>query len=165
MHDVRLPRAAYTPWLVRVVASVIDLIPVAVVWGLWEAVTIAGATTDCVTYDNGGVVCTATSSPVNDLGFALAVVLTVGYLIWNFGHRQGAVGSSIGKSAMKFQVVDQKTWRPVGFATSLLRQAVHLVDAILCFVGFLVPLWDARRQTLADKLMNTVCVPRRPGRA
>jgi hypothetical protein len=65
---------------------------------------------------------------------------------------------------MKFRVVDGKTWRPIGFAASMLRQAVHLVDAIICFVGFLFPLWDAKRQTLADKLMNTVCVPRTPRR-
>ncbi|REO10986.1 RDD family protein, partial [Mycobacterium tuberculosis] len=31
--------------------------------------------------------------------------------------------------------------------------------AIICFVGFLFPLWDAKRQTLADKIMTTVCVP------
>jgi uncharacterized RDD family membrane protein YckC len=80
--------------------------------------------------------------------------------VLNFGYRQGVTGSSIGKAVMKFRVVDDKSWRPTGFATSLLRQAVHLVDAIICFAGFLIPLWDARRQTLADKLMGTVCVPR-----
>jgi hypothetical protein len=26
-------------------------------------------------------------------------------------------------------------------------------------VGFLFPLWDAKRQTLADKILNTVCLP------
>ena len=35
----------------------------------------------------------------------------------------------------------------------------HLIDAAVCFLGFLFPLWDARRQTLADKLVGTVCVP------
>lgn len=163
MYDARLPKAAYTPWFTRFVASVIDALPVAVVWGVWDVVAIASAATDCVTYDNGGVVCTSAGSPLSDVAFALVVVLTAGYLVWNFGHRQGATGASIGKSVMKFQVVDDKTWRPTGFATSMLRQAVHLIDAIICFVGFLFPLWDARRQTLADKLMNTVCVPRISG--
>lgn len=160
MYDARLPKAAYTPWFTRFVASVIDVLPVAVVWGIWETVAIASAATDCITYANGGVVCTSSGSPLSDVAFALAVMLTAGYVVLNFGYRQGVTGSSIGKSVMKFQVVDDKTWRPTGFATSILRQAVHLVDAIICFAGFLAPLWDARRQTLADKLMKTVCVPR-----
>ena len=37
--------------------------------------------------------------------------------------------------------------------------AAHGVDAIICYVGFLFPLWDAKRQTIADKIMSTVCVP------
>lgn len=159
MDGTRLPRTAYTPWLTRSVASVIDMIPVAVAWGAWEVVAIASAAIDCVTHPNGGVVCTSTRSPLSDIVVALVVLLTVGYLGWNFGYRQGATGSSIGKSVMRFQVVDGRTWRPIGFAAAMLRQVVHLVDAIVCFVGFLLPLWDVRRQTLADKLMNTVCVP------
>ncbi|COY49143.1 proline-rich antigen pra [Mycobacterium tuberculosis] len=42
---------------------------------------------------------------------------------------------------------------------SVVRQLAHFIDAIICFVGFLFPLWDAKRQTLADKIMTTVCVP------
>jgi len=26
-------------------------------------------------------------------------------------------------------------------------------------VGYLFPLWDAKRQTFADKIMTTVCLP------
>lgn len=135
------------------------MIPVVAGRGLWEAVVISSAATDCVIYDNGGVACTAIRSPVSDIALALMVLLAVAYLVWNFGYRQGYKGSSIGKSVMKFQVVDEKTWQPVGFATSMLRQVVHLLDAVICFVGFLFPLWDGKRQTLTDKLMATVCVP------
>ena len=35
----------------------------------------------------------------------------------------------------------------------------HLADAVICGVGYLFPLWDAKRQTLADKMMSTVCLP------
>jgi uncharacterized RDD family membrane protein YckC len=162
MHDTRLPRAAYTAWRIRSVAALFDVIPVGLGWGVWELVAVTSVAIDCVTYPNGGVVCTSTRSPESVVVAALMVVVTVGYLGWNFGYRQGATGSSIGKSVMRFQVVDGRTWRPIGFTASVLRQFVHLVDAVVCFVGFLVPLWDARRQTLADKLMNTVCVPRTP---
>ena len=35
----------------------------------------------------------------------------------------------------------------------------HAIDSAICYIGFLFPLWDAKRQTIADKLMKTVCVP------
>ncbi len=35
----------------------------------------------------------------------------------------------------------------------------HFVDFITCFIGYLFPLWDDKRQTLADKIMRTVVVP------
>ena len=35
--------------------------------------------------------------------------------------------------------------------------AQHILDA-LTYVGFLWPLWDAKRQTFADMLMRTVVV-------
>ncbi|MDZ7883751.1 MAG: RDD family protein [Mycobacterium sp.] len=83
------------------------------------------------------------------------------YLLWNFGHRQGKSGSSLGKAVLKFKVVSEKTWQPIGFWASVGRLAAHYVDQLPCFVGFLWPLWDAKRQTLADKIMSTVCVPLR----
>ena len=81
------------------------------------------------------------------------------FAIWNYGYRQGTTGSSIGKSVMKFTVVGEQTGQPIGFGRSVLRQLAHIVDALICYVGFLFPLWDAKRQTLADKIMSTVCLP------
>ena len=40
-----------------------------------------------------------------------------------------------------------------------IRQLAHAIDGAICYIGFLFPLWDAKRQTIADKLMKTVCVP------
>jgi hypothetical protein len=34
----------------------------------------------------------------------------------------------------------------------------HYVDQLICYIGYLFPLWDDKRQTIADKLMSTVCV-------
>ncbi len=89
----------------------------------------------------------------------LASVVGLFYLIWNYGYRQGTTGSSIGKSVMKFKVVSEVTGQPIGFGMSVVRFLAHFVDAIICFIGFLFPLWDSKRQTLADKIMTTVCLP------
>ena len=93
------------------------------------------------------------------LAQGLAWLLGLAYLIWNYGYRQGTTGSSLGKSVMKFKVVSETTGQPIGFGMSVVRQLAHFVDAIICYVGFLFPLWDAKRQTLADKIMTTVCLP------
>jgi uncharacterized RDD family membrane protein YckC len=86
-------------------------------------------------------------------------VMAVAYWIWNLGYRQGRTGSSIGKSVMKCKVVSEKTWQPIGFGLSVVRQIAHYVDQQVCFVGYLWPIWDDKRQTFADKIMATVCVP------
>jgi hypothetical protein len=39
------------------------------------------------------------------------------------------------------------------------RDIVHLLDSLPCYIGFLWPLWDAKRQTFADKILSTVVVP------
>jgi uncharacterized RDD family membrane protein YckC len=94
-------------------------------------------------------------------GLAFAVwAVTLAYLVWNFGYRQGKTGSSVGKSVMKFKAVGEKTWQPLGFGMSLVRQVVHWVDRMACYIGFLWPLWDKKRQTFADMIMGTVCVLR-----
>jgi uncharacterized RDD family membrane protein YckC len=81
------------------------------------------------------------------------------YVIWNLGYKQGTTGSSIGKSILKFKVVSEQTGQPIGFGLSVLRQIAHGIDAVICYVGYLFPLWDAKRQTIADKILSTVCLP------
>ena len=88
--------------------------------------------------------------------FGLAAAL---FGLWNYGYRQGKTGSSIGKSVMKFKVVSEKTGQPIGFGMSVLRQIAHVVDSLFCNIGYLFPLFDAKRQTIADKIMSTVCLP------
>ncbi|WP_272955246.1 RDD family protein [Mycolicibacterium parafortuitum] len=150
----------------RAAAAVLDALPLLVAWGMWEGAAIRSAVTDCVTYAHGGVSCTAVNAPQSGALAALTFAFSVGYLGWNFGYRQGRTGASLGKSVTRIRVVAENTWRPIGSGASLLRHLVHVVDAAICGIGFLFPLWDAKRQTLADKLMGTVCVPvDRRGRA
>ena len=63
---------------------------------------------------------------------------------------------------MKFKVISEKTWQPIGFGLSFVRQLAHYRGPMICYIGYLLPLWDDKRQTLADKIMSTVCVPLNP---
>jgi uncharacterized RDD family membrane protein YckC len=48
--------------------------------------------------------------------------------------------------------------QPIGAGMSIVRPIVHYVDLIPCYLGLLWPLWDDKKQTFADKIMNTVVV-------
>ncbi|HTY34837.1 RDD family protein [Mycobacterium sp.] len=157
-----LPTESYTPWLTRVLAFLIDNIPAAILVGI--GVLVQGLTTQqsCVSDVNQYSVnqyCVSQPSSIGMLVYWLTVLLAIAYLVWNYGYRQGTTGSSIGKSVMKFKVVSEVTGQPIGFGMSVVRQLAHFVDQVICYIGYLFPLWDAKRQTLADKIMTTVCLP------
>ena len=44
---------------------------------------------------------------------------------------------------------------PAGTARLVLRDVAHLLDTISLFIGWLWPLWDARKRTFADLLLRT----------
>ncbi|GAA2167802.1 RDD family protein [Pedococcus bigeumensis] len=86
---------------------------------------------------------------------SLGGILSLVIWIWNRVVHQGRTGQTIGKAAMKIVLVSATTGKPIGSASALAREIAHLVDGIF-FIGYLRPLWDARRQTLADKVVGTV---------
>ncbi|MCF6388184.1 RDD family protein [Mycobacterium sp. MBM] len=157
-----LPKEAYTPWLTRVLAWIIDIIPVVILEGIGYGLLLGTRETVCLTevseYDLGEF-CATGASTLGQVSFAITWILALAFIIWNYGYRQGTTGSSIGKSILKFKVVGEITGQPIGFGMSIVRQLAHLVDAIICYIGYLFPLWDAKRQTIADKIVKTVCLP------
>jgi hypothetical protein len=97
-------------------------------------------------------------------GFVLVVVGTLAFFVWNECVRQGRTGCSLGKQVVGIRLVGVRTGQPVGAGRSFLRQVAHLLDSLPCYLGWLWPLWDPRCQTFADKVMETVVVPRAPSR-
>lgn len=93
--------------------------------------------------------------PVMILGYAGVIA----FAVWNQIFRQGRTGWSIGKQVLQIRLVDEHTGQPIGAGLAFARQLCHLLDALACYLGFLWPLWDARRQTFADKIVHTVVVP------
>ncbi len=157
-----LPTDSYTPWITRVLAFLIDYAPIIVVLGIAQVIDMLTQEESCVTSVNQYDVaqyCYTQGSTIGVLAQGLASLVVLAYMVWNYGYRQGTTGSSIGKSILKFKVVSEVTGEPLGFGMSVVRQLAHFVDAIICYVGFLFPLWDSKRQTLADKIMTTVCLP------
>jgi uncharacterized RDD family membrane protein YckC len=145
-----------------VLAWIIDSIPVFIIVGIGWGLLLGTRETACITdtseYDLGEF-CATGASTIGQLSIALAWIVALAYGIWNYGYRQGTTGSSIGKSIMKFKVVSEKTGQPIGFGLSIVRQLAHVIDGAICYIGYLFPLWDAKRQTIADKIMTTICLP------
>ena len=157
-----LPADAYTPWLTRVLAFLIDFVPYAIVVGIGYGIEAATQETACITDTseyNLGQFCATGNSTLGVAAFSLSVLVGLAYMVWNYGYKQGTTGSSIGKSIMKFKVVSEATGQPIGFGMSIVRQLAHFVDSVICYIGYLFPLWDAKRQTIADKIIKTICVP------
>jgi uncharacterized RDD family membrane protein YckC len=157
-----LPKEAYTPWLTRVLAWLIDSVPIFIVYGIGWLLLIGTRETACITdsseYDLGEF-CATGASTLGQVSMVIAWLVVLAYVVWNYGYRQGTTGSSIGKGIMKFKIVSEKTGQPIGFGMSVVRQIAHIVDSVICYIGYLFPLWDNKRQTLADKIMTTVCLP------
>ncbi|GFG74926.1 RDD family protein [Mycobacterium botniense] len=162
-----LPPQGYTSWSSRLLAFIVDIVPCAALIGIGAVVLSSSWETACLTdisRYNIDEVCATGPTTMGLTAFWLAVMVALGYLLWNYGYRQGTTGSSIGKSVMKFTVVSENTGQPIGFGLSIVRQLAHCVDLVLLGIGFFLPLWDAKRQTLADKIMATVCLPAGAGR-
>ena len=123
----RLPKEAYTPWSARLLAFLIDWTPIWLAFVVPVIGLLIAGDTECIDsmYGSGGGYC---ATPESDLWLsvqALTFLLAAVYFFWNFCYRQGKTGQSIGKSAMKFRVISEKTWQPIGFWLSLVRQIAH----------------------------------------
>ena len=97
-------------------------------------------------------------------GFGLLQLL-VDLGIWGwFAIQVGATGASPGMRVMGLKCINEQTGQPIGAGLGVVRAIAHVVDFIICDIGFLFPLWDEKRQTLADKIMSTVVitVPKKP---
>jgi uncharacterized RDD family membrane protein YckC len=78
--------------------------------------------------------------------------------LYNRCYRQTKTGQSWGKLALRLKLMDMSNQEPLLWWKAGLRDVAHYLDSLPFFLGFLLPIVDARRQTLADKAMRMVVV-------
>ncbi len=97
------------------------------------------------------------------IGFlVLGIAISLAFFLYNSVVRQGRTGYSFGKTLVGIRLVKHSTGQPMGALLCFVRQIAHYVDSLVCYLGWLWPLWDTKRQTLADKIMGTVVVIQNP---
>lgn len=100
----------------------------------------------------------------NTLGALVGLVVYLALaLAWLYmGYLVGQKGQSPGMAIMGLRCIGQETGQVIGGGMGVVRTIAHIVDNIICYVGWLFPLWDAQRQTIADKLVKTVVLTNQP---
>jgi uncharacterized RDD family membrane protein YckC len=98
----------------------------------------------------------ATHSVILILLLDLVALVVSGYNRW---YMAGTTGQSWGKKALGLKLVSESTGAPIGAGMAFARDICHFLDSIACYIGWLFPLWDAKRQTFADKILSTIVIP------
>ena len=110
----------------------------------------------------GGIVAGTMHRPGINAGHAL-IVLVLGYVgVLGFHFWQLAVQGRTGSTNRQepdghSRVLREQDGQVIGLGLSIGRYFVHYLDG-LCLLGYLWPLWDAKKQTFADKILTTVVI-------
>ena len=102
--------------------------------------------------------CEGPTSGTITIAVLLAVGFGIGFLVFQ-SHRQGKTGSTIGQGAVNVKTIDSTSGNYIGFGRALGRLVLaHTVSNFLCSLGYLWALWDPRKQTWHDKIVNSVVI-------
>ncbi|WP_405497000.1 RDD family protein [Streptomyces sp. NBC_00096] len=95
------------------------------------------------------------------MGVAIFSLITVLYAI-GMGffqlYKEGSTGQTIGKKVLGISLRREADGNVLGFGMAFVRKLAHFLDGIACYIGWLWPLWDAKKQTFADKVCSTVVI-------
>ncbi|MFF0447024.1 RDD family protein [Streptomyces sp. NPDC004609] len=93
-----------------------------------------------------------------------ALILLLVLLAYSFGaflwlrYQEGTTGQTPGKKAAGIRLLRERDGQPIGFGMAFVRNLAHALDSFACYIGYLWPLWDEKKQTFADKVCSTVVV-------
>lgn len=153
----------YAHWGNRVAAYLIDTLIGFAVMAIPLIIGIVILSQGTVTENAAGEVVDTDINPLAFVFIAIGVLANFGFMIWNYFLKQGRTGYTIGKGIIGIKLIGEATGQPIGALMAFVRQLAHFLDSALCSIGYLWPLWDAKRQTFADKILSTVVVKQPKG--
>ncbi|GGM29258.1 RDD family protein [Dactylosporangium sucinum] len=134
----------YANWGQRVGAYIVDIIPAAILSGIGYAIDGPKVNADATMEGMGAI-------------YWICVLLAFAWTVYN-RWILGGQGASIGKKALGLRLSKEQTGQPLGAGGAFVRDLAHIVDSIICLIGYLFPLWDQKRQTIADKIVGSLVV-------
>ena len=156
-----VPVYPYARWIRRVGGYLIDFAPAYVAMiTFWIGYVLAYLQLIQVT--SGGPSGSLSGPPFRTALVWMAVGLLLmlaafGWLWYNRWLIAGRTGQSMGKRVVKTKLVAEVNGLPIGPVNAFLRDLLHILDGA-AYLGYLWPLWDAKRQTFADMIMKTVVI-------
>ncbi|MEV7343205.1 RDD family protein [Streptomyces sp. NPDC093544] len=123
----------YANWGQRFLGTLVDMLVFAVPY----AIVIVGG-------DNGALV-------------AIGAIALIGLAIWQL-IQEGRTGQTVGKKALGIRLVREIDGQPLGVGMAFVRRLAHFLDGLPCYLGYLWPAWDAKKQTFADKVCSSIVI-------
>ncbi len=161
-------RVYYASWGRRVLGYLVDsflgaVASIGVFVGYFQLLDQIEYTTDA--FGNRTLADTTEISSTTLGILVIGALISLIFNVWNVVIRQGTTGYSLGKTAVGIRLVKASTGQPMGAGLCFVRQLAHYVDSLICYLGWLWPLWDSRKQTIADKIMGSVVIIQHPDQA
>ena len=123
------------------------------------AVLIGASFQDCVTIDDE-ILCPDGSPNAGMIGGGIALIV-LGFLVVAFLYLRalGKTGQTWGRKIVGIKVIGEATGEPIGFGRALGRQLfASFFSAQILYLGYLWMLWDDKKQTWHDKVVNSIVV-------
>ncbi|MFJ6795119.1 RDD family protein [Streptomyces sp. NPDC091268] len=89
--------------------------------------------------------------------FLIGLVYAIGMGFFQL-YKEGSTGQTIGKKVVGISLRREADGNTLGFGMAFVRKLAHIVDGLPCYLGWLWPLWDSKKQTFADKICSTVVI-------
>ncbi|MGW4222604.1 RDD family protein [Streptomyces bauhiniae] len=87
----------------------------------------------------------------------VGVLLMIAFVIYQIV-QEGRTGQTIGKKVVGTRTLKEDTGQPLGGGMAFVRQLAHMLDSLPCYLGYLWPAWDSKRQTFADKVCGSIVI-------
>ncbi|TGN81217.1 RDD family protein [Streptomyces bauhiniae] len=87
----------------------------------------------------------------------VGVLLMIAFVIYQIV-QEGRTGQTIGKKIVGTRTLKEDTGQPLGGGMAFVRQLAHMLDSLPCYLGYLWPAWDSKRQTFSDKVCGSIVI-------
>ena len=94
---------------------------------------------------------------LGQISYGLGQVAGIGVFLY-FGYLTGTTGQTPGRRVVGIRVLREVDGQPLGAGAGIGRGFLHILDALPFGLGFFWPIWDAKKQTFADKLIKSVVI-------